>query len=76
MDRRAFLRLSVAGAGSVAIGGSLWRGAAAAAAQAGPSPYGPLLPPDLHGISLPVGFFSRIVARSGAKVHGTSYVWH
>ncbi len=76
MDRRAFLRLTVAGAGSVAIGGSLWRGATAAAAQAGPSPYGPLLPPDLHGISLPVGFVSRIVARSGAKVDGTSYVWH
>lgn len=41
------------------------------------SQLGPLQPPDENGIRLPVGFRSRIVARSGSKPVATAdYVWH
>ena len=77
MERRTFLRLSVLGTGTVAFSGSLWHGAAAAApAQLAPSPYGPLQAANSHGIQLPVGFTSQIVARSRQVVAGTSYTWH
>lgn len=35
---------------------------------------GELLPPDENGVRLPVGFTSRIVARSGQKIF--DYYWH
>jgi secreted PhoX family phosphatase len=35
-----------------------------------------LQPPDENGVSLPVGYTSRIVARSSEVVEGTSFVWH
>ncbi|MBA9004793.1 MULTISPECIES: alkaline phosphatase PhoX [Thermomonospora] len=77
MERRTFLRASIAGAGAVAFSGSLWQGAALAApAQNAPSPYGPLQPADANGIQLPAGFTSQVVARSGQVVPGTSYTWH
>ena len=38
--------------------------------------YGPLAPPDEHGIRLPDGFRSRIVARGNEPVPGTDYRWH
>ena len=41
-----------------------------------PGPYGPLQPANAHGIQLPAGFTSQIVARSGQTVPGTSYIWH
>jgi secreted PhoX family phosphatase len=37
---------------------------------------GPLLDADANGLRLPAGFTSRIVARSGELVEGTSYTWH
>ena len=37
---------------------------------------GPLQDPDENGLRLPVGFTSRIVARSGTAVGSTDYVWH
>ena len=38
---------------------------------------GDLGPPDKNGVRLPEGFTSRIVARSGETVIGTSdYIWH
>ena len=37
---------------------------------------GPLRSPDANGLRLPAGFSSRIVARSGRRVSGTSYTWH
>lgn len=37
---------------------------------------GPLQDPDENGLRLPVGFTSRIVARSGMPVGDTDYVWH
>jgi hypothetical protein len=44
-------------------------------AQPGPGPYGALQPADANGIQLPVGFRSRIVARSNQTVPGTDYVF-
>ncbi|WP_406288671.1 alkaline phosphatase PhoX [Embleya sp. NBC_00896] len=76
MERRSFLlRTSVIGA--AAFSGSLWQGAAVAApAQNAPGPYGALQAPNADGIRLPAGFTSRVVARSGQIVPGTSYRWH
>ncbi|WP_189184643.1 alkaline phosphatase PhoX [Streptomyces albiflavescens] len=48
----------------------------AAPAQNGTSPYGGLLAADANGIMLPSGFTSRVIARSGQTVPGTSYTWH
>lgn len=73
--RRSFLGASVIGVGAVALGGSLWRDAAAPV----PTPrgrYGALLPPDRNGVQLPAGFRSRVVARSGEPVGATPYRWH
>jgi secreted PhoX family phosphatase len=76
MERRTLLRAAVIGASGAALSGSLWRSVAAAPAQNGPSPYGPLLAADARGIQLPAGFTSRIVARSRQAVAGTAYSWH
>jgi secreted PhoX family phosphatase len=76
MDRRRLLRTGVVAAGAVAFTGSLWRSAMAAPAEPGPSPYGPLGDADANGLRLPEGFSSRVVARSGQRVPGTSYTWH
>ena len=53
----------------------LWR-AALAAPPPGSAGYGPLGPADANGIRLPNGFTSRVIARSGELVDGTSYIWH
>ena len=83
MDRRTLLRAGVASVGGVALSGSLWRSAATAHVRTaagtevpGPSRYGELRPPDANGVRLPPGFTSRIVARSGQVVPGTTHVWH
>ncbi|MFD7441875.1 alkaline phosphatase PhoX [Streptomyces sp. NPDC059909] len=77
MERRSFLRGAVIGGTAAAFGGTLMQGAAyAAPAQPGPSPYGPLGAADANGIMLPSGFTSRVIARSGQTVSGSSYTWH
>ncbi|WP_406264656.1 PhoX family protein [Actinacidiphila glaucinigra] len=77
MERRTFLRGAVVGSSAAAFGGTLMRGAVyAAPAQPGTGPYGALLAPDANGIALPGGFTSRVIARSGRTVAGTSYTWH
>ncbi|MFE2941222.1 alkaline phosphatase PhoX [Streptomyces sp. NPDC059255] len=77
MERRNFLRGAVIGTSAAAFGGTLWRGAALAApAQPGTGPYGALGSADANGVRLPAGFTSRVVARSGRQVTGTSYTWH
>ncbi|MER5709320.1 alkaline phosphatase PhoX [Streptomyces sp. NPDC002122] len=77
MERRSFLRGAVIGTSAAAFGGSLWHGAAfAAPAQPGAGPYGALGSADANGIQLPAGFTSRVIARSGQTVSGTSYTWH
>ncbi|MFE7134350.1 alkaline phosphatase PhoX [Streptomyces sp. NPDC057638] len=77
MERRYFLRGAVIGTSTAAFGGSLWRGAAVAEpARPGVGPYGALRPADGHGMRLPSGFSSRVVARSRQRVGPTAYVWH
>ncbi|MEV7343919.1 alkaline phosphatase PhoX [Streptomyces sp. NPDC093544] len=77
MERRTLLRAAVLGGSSAVLGGTLWRGAAyAAPAQPGTGPYGALGAADANGIQLPAGFTSRVIARSGQTVPGTSYNWH
>ncbi len=77
MERRTFLRGALVGSGLV-LGGSLWREVAADSSRSSPrvTPYGLLLGPDANGIQLPPGFTSRVLARSGEEVPGTSYTWH
>ncbi|WP_030559953.1 alkaline phosphatase PhoX [Streptomyces aureocirculatus] len=77
MERRNLLRGAVIGASAAVFGGTLMHGAAyAAPAQNGASPYGGLSAADANGIMLPSGFSSRVIARSGQRVPGTSYTWH
>lgn len=76
MERRTLLRAGFVGTGAVAFSGALWKDAFAAPAQPGPSPYGDLQAADANGIQLPAGFTSRVIARSGQRVPGTSYSWH
>ncbi|WP_327269574.1 PhoX family protein [Streptomyces sp. NBC_01218] len=77
MERRNFLRTAVVGSTAAAFGGTLWRGAASAApAQPATGPYGGLQAANGDGILLPAGFTSRVVARSGKTVSGSSYAWH
>ncbi|MCX4557832.1 PhoX family protein [Streptomyces phaeochromogenes] len=77
MERRTLLRAAVLGGSSAVFGGTLWRGAAyAAPAQPGAGPYGALGAADANGVRLPSGFTSRVIARSGQTVTGTSYTWH
>lgn len=77
MERRNFLRGAVITGSAAALGGTLWRGAAYAdPAQPGEGPYGALGLADGNNIRLPAGFTSRVVARSGQTVPGTSYTWH
>ena len=77
LERRTLLRAAVIGGSAAVFGGTLWRGAAhAAPAQPGAGPYGALAAADANGIRLPAGFTSRVVARSGQTVTGTSYTWH
>src|SRR5688572_1584152 len=76
MQRRDFVRGSVASA-AFAIGSSFLRRAAAAPAQPGPSPYGPISDtPDANGLRLPSGFSSRVIAVTGFLVPNTSHTWH
>ncbi|PWI09725.1 translocation protein TolB [Streptomyces sp. NWU339] len=77
MERRTFLRASAMGGTGAVLGGALWHSAAyAAPAQPGTGPYGALGAADANGIRLPAGFTSRVIARSGRQVPGTSYTWH
>ncbi|MFI8302867.1 alkaline phosphatase PhoX [Streptomyces sp. NPDC085927] len=77
MERRTFLRASAMGGAGAVLGGALWHSAAyAAPAQPGTGPYGALGSADANGIRLPAGFTSRVIARSGQQVPGTSYTWH
>ncbi|MFD5893979.1 alkaline phosphatase PhoX [Streptomyces sp. NPDC060366] len=77
MERRNFLRGAIVTGSAAALGGTLWRGAAYAdPAQPGAGPYGALGAADGNNIRLPAGFTSRVVARSGQTVPGTSYTWH
>lgn len=77
LTRRALLRSGALTAGALAFGPGFYRSAfAAEPAKAGPGPYGALGGFDANGIALPPGFKSRVIARGGEVVPGTSYPWH
>ncbi|HEY3190592.1 MAG TPA: alkaline phosphatase PhoX [Solirubrobacteraceae bacterium] len=90
ISRRRLLGAGIGGAAAVALGASflpdLLGGsdkpvASRAPARVGgrtrdPHGYGPLGRPGEHGIALPEGFEARLLARSGERVPGTSYVFH
>ena len=75
MERRSFIKLGAAGAGAGLIGVRFF-GMALPSAHAVVGPYGPLQAANAHGIQLPAGFTSRVVATSGSTVPGTTYSWH
>lgn len=75
ISRRELVGSGVAAAGLLALGPEFWQ-ALARPAQRAPSPYGRLGPADANGLELPQGFSSRVVARGGQLVAGTTYVWH
>ena len=76
--RRDFLASGLLTVGAAVFGPALWRGlsAAAAPAQPGEGPYGPLQEPDENGLMLPKGFTSRVIAQSTLPVLPSAYVWH
>ena len=77
MDRRQFLKTSLAGAAGLTMSSSILRALLAdPVTTVGDGPYGPLLPPDANGLRLPDGFTSRVIARSEEMVEGTNYLWH
>ena len=77
--RREFIGLGVGSVAAVALGGSFWSGlfdsAVKGPARRGPG-YGPRGAPDRHGLRLPDGFRSRVIASGGQQVPGTGYEWH
>jgi secreted PhoX family phosphatase len=75
MDRRKFLKVGAASSIATAVG-LHHLGSSLPAAFAADGPYGPLRPADGNGLRLPAGFSSRVVARAGSTVSGTSYRWH
>jgi hypothetical protein len=79
--RRQFLRQGFAGVGWVIAGGTLSRCSSSDGEMISPTMsnianLGPLQDPDENGLRLPAGFSSRVIARSGTAVEGSSYVWH
>jgi secreted PhoX family phosphatase len=77
--RRDFLRKSFAGMGWVMTGTTLSRCATegdGSVTMSNLANLGPLQDPDENGLRLPVGFTSRVIARSGQAVGNTDYVWH
>ena len=77
--RRDFLRKSFAGMGWVMAGTTLSRCATegdGSVTMSNLANLGPLQDPDENGLRLPVGFTSRVIARSGQAVGSTDYVWH
>jgi secreted PhoX family phosphatase len=77
--RRGFLVAGVGGVAAVGLGGAFWTDlldAAPSRRRAPAAGYGPRLEPDEHGIRLPEGFRSRLIARGGEPVEGTGYRWH
>lgn len=76
MKRREFLRTGLVAAGTIGFGQAWWTSAVASPAKNGRGPYGPLLPAGPHGLMLPKGFSARVIARGGAPVALTGFIWH
>ena len=77
--RRELIGMGIGGVAAVSLGAAFWNDlfgeAQSRPLRRGPG-YGPLGPPDEHGIRLPEGFSSRIVARGDEPVAATGYRWH
>jgi uncharacterized protein len=77
--RRELIGMGIGGVAAVSLGAAFWDDlfgeAQSRPLRRGPG-YGPLSPPDEHGIRLPEGFSSRIVARGDEPVAATGYRWH
>jgi uncharacterized protein len=79
MRRREFIGLGVGGATAISLGAAFWDelfGSAQSRRLRRGSAYGPLRAPNEHGMRLPEGFRSRIVARGEEPVADTGYRWH
>jgi secreted PhoX family phosphatase len=77
--RRDLIGIGVGGVAAVGLGVAFWDDVFGSAATAQRSPsrgYGPRRAPNEHGLRLPEGFRSRVIARGGERVPGTDYVWH
>jgi len=59
-----------------ALGMAGWRCAFAGTTPAFGNPYGPLGPPDEHGVQVPAGFSVRLLGMTNEVVDGTHYLWH
>jgi uncharacterized protein len=77
--RRELIGMGIGSVAAVSLGAAFWNDlfgeAQSRPLRRGPG-YGPLGPPDEHGIRLPEGFSSRIVARGDEPVAATGYRWH
>jgi uncharacterized protein len=79
MRRREFIGIGLGGVATLSLGSAFWDelfGSAESRPLRRGAGYGPLRSPDSNGVRLPEGFRSRIVARGGETVPGTSYRWH
>jgi uncharacterized protein len=77
--RREFIGTGVGAAVVVGLGAAFWDdvfGAARSAARSPGTGYGPRRAANEHGLRLPEGFRSRLIARGDEAVPGTGYRWH
>lgn len=71
--------MGVGAAAVVGLGAAFWDdvfGAARSAARSPGTGYGPRRAANEHGLRLPEGFQSRLIARGDEAVPGTDYRWH
>ena len=71
--------MGVGAAAVVGLGAAFWDDVFGAARSAASSPrtgYGPRRAANEHGLRLPEGFQSRLIARGDEAVPGTGYRWH
>ena len=71
--------MGVGAAAVVGLGAAFWDDVFGAARSAASSPrtgYGPRRAANEHGLRLPEGFRSRLIARGDEAVPGTDYRWH
>ncbi|MGR8948079.1 MAG: alkaline phosphatase PhoX [Gammaproteobacteria bacterium] len=76
LNRRELLRRGAFGSLGIGIVGNQIAVPTVLAANGSADDFGPLLPPDANGVSLPAGFSSRVVATTGQAVGNSDYIWH
>jgi secreted PhoX family phosphatase len=77
--RRQFIGLGVGAVAVTGLGATFWGDVFGSTRSATTSPrrgYGPRGPANEHGLRLPEGFRSRLIARGREPVQGTGYRWH